>query len=40
LLFVFAQLINQGYLGEGQLAGLSEEKLAIIRRSLEWAKKG
>jgi hypothetical protein len=40
LLFVFAQLIAQGYLEEGQLAGLSDEKLEIIRRSLKWMKEG
>jgi hypothetical protein len=33
--FVFARLIRAGHLDEAQLAGLSEEKLAIIRRMLE-----
>lgn len=32
--FVFAALIRRGHLDEAQLAGLSEEKLAIIRRML------
>jgi hypothetical protein len=40
LLFVFARLIGQGYLDEEQLAGLSDEKLDIIRRSLKWMKEG
>jgi hypothetical protein len=40
LLFVFAQLVAQGYLDEGQLAGLSDEKLEIIRRSLKRVKEG
>jgi hypothetical protein len=40
LLFVFAQLIGQGYLDEGRLAGLSDDKLAIIRRLLERVKEG
>jgi hypothetical protein len=35
LLFVFARLIRDGHLDEAALAGLSEEKLAIIR-SLDW----
>ena len=34
LLFVFARLISMGYLDEGQLAGLSAEKLEIIRNVL------
>jgi photoprotection regulator FRP-like protein len=40
LLFVFARLIGEGYLDEGQLAGLSDEKLAIIRRLRERMKEG
>jgi hypothetical protein len=32
--FVFARLISEHHLDEAQLAGLSEEKLAIIRRML------
>jgi hypothetical protein len=40
LFFVFAQLIGLGYLDERQLAGLSDEKLEIIRRSLKWMKEG
>jgi hypothetical protein len=40
LLFVFARLIGQGYLDEGRLAGLSDEKLEIIRRLLERMKEG
>ena len=31
LVFVFARLINEGWLAETELAGLSEEKLAMIR---------
>ena len=38
LLFVFAQLIGEGYLDEGRLAGLSDDKLAIIRHLLERMK--
>lgn len=34
LLFVFARLIRGGHLDETQLAGLSEDKLAIIRKVL------
>ena len=34
LLFVFARLVSDGHLDQAQLAGLSEEKLAIIRRML------
>jgi hypothetical protein len=40
LLFVFAQLIGQGYLDEGQLAGLSDDKPAILRRLLEQMREG
>lgn len=40
LLFVFARLIGEGYLDEGRLAGLSDDKLAIIRRLLERMKEG
>jgi DNA-binding MarR family transcriptional regulator len=40
LLFVFARLIGQGYLDESRLAGLSDEKLEIIRRLLERMKEG
>lgn len=40
LLFIFARLIGQGYLDEGRLAGLSDEKLEIIRRLLERMKEG
>lgn len=32
LLFVFTQLIREGHLDEAQLAGLSDEKRAIIGR--------
>ena len=38
--FVFARLIQEGYLHESQLAGLSEEKLKIIRSFLAFASKG
>ncbi|QEX18018.1 hypothetical protein FRZ44_33220 [Hypericibacter terrae] len=38
LLFVFARLIGEGYLDEGRLAGLSDDKLAIIRHLLERMK--
>lgn len=34
LLFVFARLIRDGSLDEAQLAGLSEEKMTIIRSML------
>ncbi|HEY1888728.1 MAG TPA: hypothetical protein VGG86_22215 [Roseiarcus sp.] len=34
LLFIFAQLIDAGHLDGARLAGLSEEKLAIIRSIL------
>jgi hypothetical protein len=37
--FVFARLISAGYLDEAQLAGLSDDKLHEIRRSLAWMKK-
>jgi hypothetical protein len=40
LLFVFARLVAQGYLEEGQLAGLPDEKLEIIRRLLKRMKEG
>lgn len=32
LLMVFARLIREGHLNEGQLAGLAEDKLEMIRR--------
>lgn len=32
--FVFARLIHEGYLDESQLAGLSEDKLTLIRSML------
>jgi hypothetical protein len=35
LLFVFARLINEGWLTEAELAGLDEDKLARIRFLLE-----
>lgn len=35
---VFAAAIREGYLDEASLAGLSEEKLEDIRRSLRWAE--
>ncbi|MGF6231521.1 hypothetical protein QFZ27_005476 [Inquilinus ginsengisoli] len=38
LAFVFAVLIREGYLDEGSLAGLSEEKLEAIRRVLRFAE--
>ena len=31
LVFIFARLINEGWLTEAELAGLDEEKLAAIR---------
>lgn len=34
LLFVFARLIRDGHLDETRLAGLAEEKLAVIRSML------
>jgi hypothetical protein len=34
LLLIFAQLIREGHLDEASLAGLSEEKLTIIRNML------
>jgi hypothetical protein len=34
--FVFARLIHEGYSDEAQLAGLSEDKLEIIRRYLSF----
>ncbi|MBV8188254.1 MAG: hypothetical protein JOY64_05945 [Alphaproteobacteria bacterium] len=34
--FVFARLIHEGYSDEAQLAGLSEEKLEVIRRYLSF----
>lgn len=37
--FVFARLICLGYLDEAQLAGLSDEKMAIIRNDVAWMKK-
>jgi hypothetical protein len=40
LLFVFARLIGQGCRDESRLAGLSDEKLEIIRRLLERMKEG
>ena len=36
---VFAQLIREGHLDESRLAGLSEDKLADIRRILSWAER-
>lgn len=36
LTFVFATVIREGYLDEGSLAGLSEEKLEDIRHLLRW----
>lgn len=30
LIFIFARLINEGWLSEGELTGLSEQKLAAI----------
>ena len=38
LTYVFARLMRMGYLNEAQLAGLSDDKLADIRRTLAWAK--
>ncbi len=38
LIFGFAVLIREGYLDEGSLAGLSEEKLEAIRRVLRFAE--
>ena len=38
LLFVFARLIGEGYLEESRLAGLSDEKRAIVGRLLERMK--
>ena len=35
LIFIFARLINEGWLTEAELAGLDEEKLAKIRFILE-----
>jgi len=35
LVFVFARLIRDGWLSEGELAGLGEDKLAKIRAWLE-----
>jgi hypothetical protein len=34
LILVFARLIREGYLDESSLAGLSEEKLGLIRSAL------
>jgi hypothetical protein len=39
LVLVFAVLIHEGYLDEGSLAGLSEEKLEAIRRVLRFAER-
>jgi hypothetical protein len=36
LVFVFGRLIHEGYLDEAQLAGLSEDKIAGIRRYLSF----
>lgn len=33
---VFARLIQEGYTEEARLAGLSDEKLAIVRDILSW----
>lgn len=33
---VFARLISEGYMDEAQLSGLSDDKLATIRRILSW----
>ncbi|MEQ1864688.1 MAG: hypothetical protein ABL996_08545 [Micropepsaceae bacterium] len=38
LTHVFGRLIAQGHLTEQQLEGLSEDKLALIRRTLAWCK--
>lgn len=35
---VFARLIHDGWLDEGQLAGLSDEKLEMVRRCLSFAR--
>lgn len=40
LLFVFARLIRESHLDESLLAGLSEEKLEIIRSFLAFAPEG
>jgi hypothetical protein len=40
LCFVFAQLIFLGRLDEGQLAGLSDEKLGIIRAMRDRMRRG
>lgn len=37
--FVFARLICLGYLSEAQLAGLSDEKMAMIRNDVAWMNK-
>ncbi|HLH49680.1 MAG TPA: hypothetical protein VKV96_10085 [Roseiarcus sp.] len=37
LLLVFARLIRDGSLDEARLAGLSDDKLKIIRSYLSWA---
>ncbi len=36
LLMVFVHLIREGYLDESRLAGLSEEKLELVRKGLAW----
>jgi hypothetical protein len=40
LLFVFAQLVYKAYLDEAQLAGLSADKLEIIRDIRSHVRKG
>lgn len=40
LLFVFAQLLCKGYLDEAQLAGLSADKLEIIRDTRSHLSRG
>ena len=40
LLFIFARLIREGHLDEASLAGLSQEKLAIIRNILSSSVSG
>ena len=37
--FVFARLILEGHLDEGQLAGLSEDKLEKIRRDVSFFRR-
>ena len=39
LAFVFARLIVQGHLDEGQLSGLSEDKLEEIRRDVSFFRR-